>query len=210
MAIGVLVTLAFSAPVFAQRRLDLQFGVRAGAALTGFLETDTPTINERVILNRAPVIAGPTFEAVLYNRFLLQLDAMYRPIRVLTQGFNPTGATFETRGASFEFPVIFDYYFSKGKRRPYAGFGMVAARIATGTLESHVPSAGVLETPFEGQFFFKSQLPAYVLNGGMEWNTPWLAIRPELRYTRWNEKRGLEAKPNQVEVSVAFSMRRNQ
>jgi hypothetical protein len=136
---------------------------------------------------------------------------MYRRVRVISQTVTPPGAgTFETRGASFEFPVILDYYFSKGKWRPYAGVGMVAGHVGTGTLESHAaPGSTGVEAPFVGQFFMKTQLPAYVANGGVEWSSSRLAIRPEVRYTKWPHKFGLQIQQNQVEISVGISLRRS-
>jgi len=210
-AIGILVFLALSTPVFPQQHLELQFGVRAGVPLTNSFASDTRVITVRETVDRTPVTVGPTFEAVLYDRFLIQLDAMYRSFRGRSQSINPpTGATFELRAASFEFPVVFDYVFSKRNWRPYAGVGMVAGHVVTGTIESHLtPAAGGVETPFEGQFFLKNQLPAYVANGGLQWNTVGLAIRPEVRYTHWHRKTGFETEQNQVEISVGFSLRRS-
>jgi len=210
-AISILVLLAFSTPLFAQQRFELQFGVRAGVPLTDFIESDTPPVSVRETFDRPPVMAGPTFGAVLYNRLLVQLDAMYKPVRGISKSINPASTTsFEFRAASFEFPVVFDYVFSKGDWRPYAGVGMVAGHVVTGTIESHSTAGpGGIETPFEGQFFLKNQLPAYIANGGVERSTFRLAIRPEIRYTRWHRQPGLQVQVNQVEVSVGFSLHRS-
>lgn len=98
-----------------------------------------------------------------YDRILFQLGAIYRAVRTTRQGVTPAGApVFERRAASFAFPAIFDYYFSKAQRRPYAGLGMVAAHIVTGTIESQAAGPSPAGAPFEGQFFLKHQLPAYV------------------------------------------------
>src|SRR5206468_8242586 len=100
---------------FAQKGFEFQFGVRAGVAITKFLESDTPMINVRETFDRAPAIVGPTFGALLRDRLLIELDAMYRPLRYTSQGTRPADAViFEIRAASFEFPVVFDYLFSKG------------------------------------------------------------------------------------------------
>jgi hypothetical protein len=206
--IGAVVLMASFAPSFAQERLEFQFGVRAGVPTTKFLESDTSPTSARETLERANVIVGPTFGALLRDRLLIQLDAMYKPLRFQSRSVRPTdSAVFEIRGASFEFPVVFDYLFSKGKRRPFAGIGMVAGHITTGTLESHGTAGGPVETPFVGQFFLKHQLPAFIANGGMEWRTRALAIRPDVRYTHWNEKRGLAIRPDQLEITVGLSLR---
>lgn len=205
--IGAVAVMTSFTPAFAQKGLEFQFGVRAGVPITKFIESDTPTINARETLDRASVIVGPTFGALLHDRLLIELDAMYKPLRFRSQSTTPGAVTFEIRAASFEFPVVFDYLFSKGNRRPFAGVGMVAGHIVTGTLESHGTAGSAVETPFVGQFFLKHQLPAYVANGGMEWRTRALAIRPEIRYTHWHPKRGLAVRANQLEISVGLSLR---
>jgi hypothetical protein len=202
---AMLAILVFSSPVLAQRGLKLQFGVRAGVPLTKFMESDIPMLTVRETFDRAPLTVGPAFGAVLYDRFLIQLDALYKRVRGRSQSVNPRGAIFEFRAASFEFPLIVDYYFAKGKWRPYAGVGVMAGHVVTGTLDSHFPGAGGIETP-QGQLLLRNQLPAYVANGGVEWNTSGLAIRPEVRYTRWSDNPGVRVPINQFEVSVGFSL----
>jgi hypothetical protein len=206
----VLALLASSIPAFGQRRLEFQFGARVGVPVTKFMESDLPTmIFIRETFDRTMVTAGPTFGAIIHDRFLIQLDAMYKRVRGRQQGTNPGAAIFEFRAASFEFPVIVDYYFTRGRWRPYAGVGVVAGHISTGTLDSRFPpgsGAGELDTPFSGQLLLRKQLPAYVANGGLEWNISDLAIRPEVRYTRWNESHGVGVPVNQLEVSVGFSL----
>jgi len=57
---------------------------------------------------------------------------------------------------------------------------------------------------------FQSQLPAFVINGGLEWRMPLLVIRPELRYTRWqgvSQSTSVARRENQFEYLVGFSFR---
>jgi hypothetical protein len=183
--------------------LEFQIGVRGGVPATNFVESNTPQVSRQETFDRAWVVIGPTIGAVIRDRLLIQLEAMYKPIRGRSQSISPpTGARFEYRASSFEFPVLFDYYFSKGNRRPFAGGGIVAAHIVTGTTKA---AAIAGETPFEGQFSMGNQLPAFVANGGIEWKTPRLAVRPEFRYTRWDRNPGAQISRNQIELSVGFS-----
>jgi hypothetical protein len=199
--IGLLSFLAFSSPALAQQRLELQFGVRLGIPLTDSFTTDIPGVFVGETVERVPASVGPTFEAILYNRSLVQLDAMYKPFHG-SENFNPpTAPTFNLRAASFEFPIVADYLFTKGKLRPYAGIGAVAAHIINGTIET-----GLSTSPFEGQLFLRPQLPAYVANGGLEWNTSRFVVRPEIRYTKWSTAHDFQMVRNQVEVSVGVSL----
>jgi hypothetical protein len=204
---ALLILVPLCAPGLAQRRLELQFGIQAGVPITRTFESSIRQATARETVNRAWGAVGPTFEAVLFDRVLMQVDALYKPLRASRQNLNPASPTrFDFRAASFEFPVILDLYLSKDRPRPYAGGGVVVGHIFSGTTRSSSTGPGG-ETPFEGQFFLSNQLPAFVANGGFEWNTARVAIRPELRYTRWSSVSGLRMGLNQVEVSVGFSMR---
>jgi hypothetical protein len=205
--IGVLGWLAFSLSASGQQRVEFQFGVRAGIPFTNSFTSDTPVVSVRETVDRVPASVGPTFEAILYDRMLVQFDAIYKPFRGRTQSLNPpTGGAVNFRAAWFEFPVIADYLFSKRKTRPYAGLGIMAAQIGQGTIEDQFPS-GVSTVPFEGQLFLRNQLPAYLANGGLEWNTTHLTLRPEIRYTRWHKGNGVQAIQNQLELSIGLSLR---
>jgi hypothetical protein len=201
----ILAFLTFSpTPAEAQRRLNLQFGLRVGIPLTDTFTSDTPRLSVLETVDRVPASVGPSFEAILYDRLLLQLDAIYKPFRGRDQSVNPpTGATFNFRAASFEFPVIADYLITRGKRRPYAGLGVVAAHLMNGTNESLVPGPNA---PFEGQFFGRTQLPAYIANAGIQWDTSVIAIRPEVRYTTWTKGDGFQEVRRQWEISIGFSL----
>jgi hypothetical protein len=200
--IGLVSFLAFSSPVLAQQRLELLFGVRLGIPLTDSFTTGTPGRFVGETVDRVPASIGPTFEAILYNRVLVQLDAMYKSFRG-SENFNPpTGTTFNLRAASFEFPLVADYLFTKGTLRPYAGIGAVAAHIINGTIET-----GLTTSPFEGQLLLRPQLPAYVANAGLEWDRSRFALRPEIRYTKWSMDQGFHMVENQVEISVGLSLR---
>jgi hypothetical protein len=208
--IGILGWIAFSSPALAQQRLELQFGVRVGIPFTDSFTSDTPTVSVRETVDRVPASVGPTFEAIVHDRILVQLNAMYKPFRGHSQSINPpTGGAVSFRAASFEFPLIVDYLFSKKHPRPYAGLGVVAAHVGQGTIESQFPS-GVSTVPFEGQLFLRNDLPAYLVNAGLEWNTAHVALRPEIRYTTRHAQHGFHAVATQVEISIGVSLRQQQ
>jgi hypothetical protein len=78
----------------------------------------------------------------------------------------------------------------------------------------HDPSGtaihALVSAPFEGQLFLRTQLPAFLANAGLEWNSTHLALRPEIRYTRWQDAHGFHAVQNQVEISIGLSLRPQQ
>jgi hypothetical protein len=92
--------------------------------------------------------------------------------------------------SSWEFPLIADYAILKRSIRPFAGGGIL------------------LGETFSDRFL--SPLPAYVINGGLEWRISRLVIRPELRYTRWDsvsQSTAVARRENQFEYLVGFSFR---
>src|SRR5207247_169771 len=135
---------------------------------------------------------GPAFGAVLYDRVVVQFDALYKPVRIFSNTRTPVAnIVATTRGGSWEFPLVFDYRFFRGTVRPYAGGGMVLGQILSGTTESRSTflSTGIESHTYNQFQTFTNQFPAYVANAGVEWNTSRIVIRPELRYTRWDETR---------------------
>ena len=92
--------------------------------------------------------------------------------------------------SSWEFPLIADYSILQGRIRPFAGGGIL-----------------LTERLSEG---FLNQLPAYVINGGLDWRVSRVVIRPELRYTRWSsvsQSTDVARRENQFEYLVGFSFR---
>ena len=52
------------------------------------------------------------------------------------------------------------------------------------------------------------QFPAYIANAGVEWNRYRVVIRPEVRYTRWdNTKTEPGRRRDQVAFLIGFSVR---
>jgi len=154
---------------------------------------------------------GPTFGAVLYDRVVVQLDALFKPVRFLTDETTTVATiSLDTHGGSWEFPLLFDYRFFRGELRPYTGGGTVLGQILYGTTESRttVLSNGRVDHTY-GQFWtINNQFPAYIANAGVEWNRSRVVIRPEVRYTRWHDSRGgPKRRRDQVEFLIGLSLR---
>ena len=181
----------------------VEFGVRGGIPVTGFVEANVPDVSRHTTFDRALFVVGPTLSMVVHDRFRFSLEAMYKRIRGRSVSvIPPDGATFEFRAASWEFPVLFDYSFSKEGLRPFAGGGVIAGHVTKGTTTSNT------QPQYQGGFSMGNQLPAYVANAGVELPTRRFLIRPELRYTRWDRNSGTGIKRNQVEVSIGLSLPR--
>lgn len=211
----ILVGAMGSNATLAQGRLAFDFGVRAGVPTRTFLESDFNGIQGLATVQqtfeRPSFTAGPTFAVALYDRVLVQFDALYKPIRFLTNQTTPTAViTGNSRGGSWEFPIVFDYRFGHGKVRPYLGGGGLAGQIISGTTESvlTVSTTGRTDQLFSQFGSADNQFPAYIGNAGVEWSASHFVVRPELRYTRWDQAFGSpKRRRDQVEFLVGFSFR---
>ena len=211
--VGVVLLFAARTETLAQRRVEFEFGVRAGLPINNPLEsgfTGIPGVSVvKESIEKPGFVAGPTFGVVLYDRLIAQFDSLYKPVRVVNDTTTTVAAfTGTTRGGLWEFPLVFDYRFFNGPVRPYAGAGMVLGQLVSATTETR---GAFTETGREihshNQFFLIRQFPAYVVNAGLEWNASHLRIRPEVRYTRWDDGVGSPKRnQNQFEFLIGFSL----
>jgi hypothetical protein len=200
---------------FGQPRLAFDFGVRVGIPTNTLLESDFSGIpglfTRQQSFKRPDSTAGPTIAAVLYDRVIVQFDALYKPVHFLTKDTLTTAVISQsTRGGSWEFPLVFDYRFLHGKVRPYAGGGSVVGQTMSGVTESQTTSfnTGRIDRTFAQFNIFDNQFPAYVANAGVEWNATHVAVRPEVRYTRWdNTNSDLNRRRDQLDFLIGFSFR---
>jgi hypothetical protein len=193
VVLTVAVCLISMPDAFPQSRLEFEFGVRMGAPINQPYESHffmSPGFVFTESIERPKFTVGPTFSAVLFDRVLVEFDALRTPIRFTTQTNAPFGANITTtHGSSWTFPLVIDYRFLRGALRPYGGGGMVLGQLDRN--ESGLPE----------------QAPAYVVNTGLEWKTAYIMIRPELRYTHWDDSlQGPRRKRNQFEFLVGFSL----
>jgi hypothetical protein len=214
----IFVTVAFFTTMgtaSGQDRLAFDFGVRAGIPVHTVLESsffgNPPLFTYQASFKRSSFTAGPTFAAVLYDRLLIQFDALYKPIRFVTDETTPAAVIQrETKGGSWEFPLMFDYRFLRGSVRPYAGGGGIVGQTMSGVSEinSTFFNTGRMDHLFSQFGSFDNQFPAYIANAGVEWNTRHVVLRPEVRYTRWdNSTAEPKRRRDQVEFLIGFSMR---
>jgi len=205
--------LVLASTALAQNRIDFDFGIRAGVPLIGSLKSDSfqfaPGFSFQESFEKPRYTVGPTFAAVLYDRLLVQFDALYKPISGTASDTTPTARlTHTSRAASWEFPLLFDYRFLHRTVRPFAGGGGVVGQTIAGTSDLAGVYANVM-TPIPGTFYANvSQHPASVANAGIEWSRSNVVIRPELRYTRWRKSKiSPRRNPDQFELLIGFSLR---
>ena len=185
---------AMAPSVAGQNRFELDFGGLAGVPFTVPLEsrlTGAASIFSSQAFSRPPASGGLMFAVVVHDRLFIQLDTLYKRMRFNNSYFNGVSySSSSTIVSSWEFPLIADYAFLQGPIRPFGGGGTLLGEKLSGS--------------------FISQLPAYVINGGLEWRMSRLVIRPELRYTRWapvSQSTGEARRQNQFEYLVGFSFR---
>jgi hypothetical protein len=201
--------------VFAQR-VELQAGIRGGIPFGLFFEsglTGVASTQQSQAYDRPPLIVGPAFTVLFNDRIGIEVDALYARITGRGGSFSPALSTSSsTHGSSWEFPLIADYYVLKAPVGLYFGGGVVAGQTTSGTTEIHATNNLTGATTIQRQDLqaSPSQLPAVIMNGGIEWRSARFAIRPELRYTRWSSRSesGIIVRhPNQFEYLIGFSFR---
>jgi hypothetical protein len=200
--------------VFAQR-LELQPGIRGGIPFGIVFEsglTGVASAEQSQAYDRPPLIIGPAFTAVFNDRIGIEVDALYARVTGRGGSFSRALSTSSsTYGSSWEFPVVVDYQVLKAPAGLYFGGGIVAGQTTSGTTEIHatdnVTGAKIVQT--RHLQVSTSQLPAVIVNGGIEWRSARFAIRPELRYTRWSSPSDaiIVRHPNQFEYLIGFSFR---
>jgi hypothetical protein len=215
LLIGILI-FAGQACGLSQNRLALEVGVRGGLPFTSTMKSELTGLAGTLwsqAYDRSPFSVGPTVTALLYDRVAVELSSLYKPVRGRGSGSSLTfPATSSTHGASWEFPLVADYRFATAPIGIYLGGGLVIGQFTTGTTETRTTSTQTGATTVQSSEFrgFSSQLPAFVVNGGLEWRSGRVAIRPELRYTHWSavSQSTIAARhTNQFEYQIGFSFR---
>jgi hypothetical protein len=201
---------------FSQQNIELQFGARGGIPFDLSIQSNINGVAGALSsqsFDRPAFLAGPTFTAVLKDRVAIELDALYTPVEGRTGATTAAlTTTSSTHGRTWEFPVLADYRVLKPSVGLYFGGGLVAGALTGGTTEIRTTNTQTGETAVRSEAFNTpaSQLPAVVVNGGMEWRSGRIVIRPELRYTRWSsvsESVNAVHHPNQFEYLVGISFR---
>jgi len=193
----------------AQKRFEVDFGVRGGALLGQPLQSNPysgqhpfpPTYS----FDNVYGTLGPTVGLKLYSRLDIRFEAVYKRFGYQWRTPPASGlSVYSTaQGHSWEYPLLATYRFGSGKVRPFLGGGLNLGGTAKGTSTDQFTDAtsGLpVVTTLESQTTHGLPM-AYHIVGGVEWRFTRLSIRPELRYTRWN--------PDTTSGSIV-SNRRNQ
>lgn len=177
-----------SRPAAAQPHVN--FGVRFG----GFFSEPPveapsshvfpPTFTDR----KSPLSVGPAVDVQFFDRLDVRFEAVYKRFRYdeRSSSFVPPTSSFTatTHGRSWEFPLLATYRLAGGPLRPFAGGGLSAGGITSGTREfQQAQSSG-------GTITFKSQETLYTprafyVTGGLSVRMPLFSLRPELRFGHW-------------------------
>src|SRR5437867_8187311 len=214
--VGLISFLAGAIDGAAQRPVNFEIGFRSGVPFTDALTsrlTGSAAFFTSASFVKPGFTVGPTLGVIVHDQFAVEFDAIYKPIRFF--GSSTIGpalqASSTTRARSWEFPLLINYRFLRLPIRPVGGGGIILGSTLKGTTETRVLDlrTGVESfstAPFRGSVIGKGL--ALVVNGGLEWRSSRVLIRPELRYTRRPDASYntvfLRA-PNQLEYLVGFS-----
>jgi len=198
--------------VYGQSPVELELGAQAGVPFTVPLEsllTGPAGTYSSQAYERSAFSVGPAVAVVIHERIAVEFDALYKPIKFTSSS---ASISTSTRGGSWEFPLIANYRFLSGPIRPFGGGGMLLGASLFGTTETENTDnrTGVVTVRSDPFRAFFSQLPAYIVNGGLEWRSSHVSIRPELRFTRWSgvdQSASDVRKQNQFEYLLGFSFR---
>jgi hypothetical protein len=194
VACSLFLVLAIVRSGLGQEHIEFDFGVRTGVPLTVPFEsqlTGAASVFSSQAFSRPRVSVGPTVTAVVHDRIAIQFDALYKRSRFYSSFFNGTSfISSSSRVSSWEFPLIADYTILKRPVRPFGGGGILLGDTYTER--------------------FLSQLPGFVINGGLELRASRLVIRTEFRYTRWgniSQPTDIARRKNQFEYLAGLSLR---
>jgi len=191
--------LAFvlAAPAFAQ---GLHFGLKAGVPLTRYFETGhTANLHGSSDYSAATrrYTVGASAEWQITRRWGLGLDVLYKRmgyvgiVSMFSSGIATTSAL-DSKGNSWEFPLMAKYRFGRGVR-PYVSGGAVLRYIgpirALGevTVEDLVARTTVrapIDTT-EPSDLRKRFYPGLAAGAGIDVGAGRFRLMPEIRYTRW-------------------------
>jgi hypothetical protein len=195
--------LLASTPAFSEL---ISFGARGGVPLTDAFKIAEPATYSS---DSGRYTIGPMVELHLPLGISIEFDALYRPLKYgsVSEG----EAQVQTRGNSWQFPLLLKYRFSGGLLRSYLGAGFAFQR-----LSGLKQVTRILTTQPSPQSSGPAELSdrsssGVVLAGGLELGVPFARISPELRYTRWGSKNfrsavgGFGSQLNQAEFLVGIS-----
>lgn len=122
---GLMMILLGGTSLSAQQ-ISFDFGARAGVPITQPVPPLTHYNMTRTTIGGPRLAAAPTFTLFMDNRFGVDVEALFRPIRYKTESEDTCCSSSDsTRATALEVPVIGSYHFGNHTIRPYAGAGLI-------------------------------------------------------------------------------------
>ena len=192
--------------------------------LTLYFDTgQTATPNRTVEYSAATrrYTAGPSVEWHLNQRFGFELDMLFKRMGYVgivntTTGTTATRLAYDSKGDSWDFPLLAKYRFAR-RWRPYVAAGGTLRYVGPVHMPSDITvtdltTGTVVRTPFETSSpsdLRKRFYPGLTVAGGIELGGGRLHVLPEFRYTHWTANIAgaggvLRFTPNQAEVLVGL------
>lgn len=175
----LIILIVFGATaVFSQ---PFSIGVKGGIPINDFVNgTNTASGVLSSTTNR--YIVGPEVELNLPWGFGAEFDAMYRHYNF--QGFGVSGSTDKVSTGAWEFPLLAKWRAPIPVIHPFIDGGVSWDHL-TGT---GVTASSVFPGPLAGPGVDHNTVFGYVGGAGIEVQSKWLRIEPEIRYTRWGSQ----------------------
>lgn len=173
-------------------------GIKGGVPVTDAFSNSTENAVDVVthsFSNSKNYVIGPMVELRLPFGFSVEADALYRPLKLVTDTSLVTSGTihYATNVSSWEFPVLGKYHFLHTPIvKPYVEAGPIFRALGS-----------------QGYYFSNS---GFAMGGGVDLKLLVVRIEPEIRYSRWGGdgagRPGLFAAPsnlNQAELLIGIS-----
>lgn len=165
--IRLLLVLLLGAAAASPQRLS--FGLKAGAPLTDLVKSESwKGLQYEPSSGRYTI--GPVIELLFPERFSIEFDALYRPLRYRTHLANTVA---ETAGSAWQFPLLVKMRLSRNFVAPYLAAGVTFNRL------SGLKDLAELSD---------SSTAGWVVGFGLEGRLPIVRISPEVRYTKWRSE----------------------
>jgi len=217
----LLLLAALGTPVFAQ---GLHFGLKAGVPATTYFETgQTGGLHGGSEYSAATrrYTVGASVEWRLTHTFGFELDTLYKRmgyVGIVTSFWNGilTTAAFDTKGDSWDFPLLAKYRFGRVARPYIAGGGVLRyigpirgrGELTVQDLVAQTTTRTPINTT-EPSDVRKRQYPGITAGAGIEFGHGLVHLLPEFRYTRWTANLAgpggaLRFNPNQAEFFLGL------
>jgi hypothetical protein len=217
----MLLLAAVATPLFAQ---GLHFGLKAGVPATAYFETgQTGSLHGGSEYSAATrrYTVGASVEWRLTHTFGFELDTQYKRmgyVGIVTSFWNGilTTAAFDTKGASWDFPLLAKYRFGRVTRPYIAGGGVLRyigpirgrGELTVQDLVAQTTTRTPIDTT-EPTDVRKRQYPGITAGAGIEFGLGLVRLLPEFRFTRWTANIAgpggtLRFNPNQAEFFLGL------